>query len=280
MAARRYEYCVFSKHLSWLTVDELGKALAEIGFDGADLAVRPGGHVAPERAAEDLPQAVETLSKHGIACPMIVTNITGPSEQAERVIKAAAESGVRYYRMGYLHYGESIRASLDEHRRTFEGLAELNERYGIHGAYQNHMGEWVGSPVWDLAELLAGLNPEAIGCQYDVRHAVIEGGRSWPLGMRLLSDFIRCVVVKDGVWRTREDGSVVPASVPAGTGMVDWERYRSLLSQTAFEGTISVHYEFPLFAEDPATLDPAELTRKTIDGMREELDRVKAILEA
>ncbi|MFW6212065.1 MAG: sugar phosphate isomerase/epimerase family protein [Spirochaetota bacterium] len=276
----RYEYCVFSKHLSWLSVDELGEALEEIGFDGADLAVRPGGHVEPEHVTSDLPVAVETLAKRGISCPMIVTNITEPSEQAEQVIKAAAEAGVRYYRMGYLHYGESIHASLEEHRRRFHRLADLNERYGIHGAYQNHMGTWVGSPVWDLHDLLSGLNTKAIGCQYDVRHAAIEGGRSWPLGMRALAERIRCIVVKDGTWRTREDGSVGPVSVPVGSGMVDWELFRLILSHSAFEGTLSVHYEFPLFSEDPEALEPAERTEKTIVAMREELERVKKLLEA
>jgi len=280
MTKDQYEYCVFSKHLSWLSVDELGKALADIGFDGVDLAVRPGGHVEPEPVADALPRAVETLAGHGISCPMIVTNISEPSAEAARVIKAAAESGVRYYRMGYLHYGESIEASLAEHRRTFEGLAELNGRHGIHGAYQNHMGSWVGSPVWDLYSLLSDLDAKAIGCQYDVRHGVIEGGKSWPLGMRALAKRIRCVVVKDGTWRRREDGRMSPESVPAGTGMVDWELYRSVLRETAFEGTLSVHYEFPLFDEDPKTLTSGELTDKTIHGMREELERVKQLLEA
>ena len=31
-----------------------------------------------------------------------------------------------------------------------DGLARLNEKYKIHGAYQNHAGSNFGAPVWDL----------------------------------------------------------------------------------------------------------------------------------
>ena len=45
--------CYFSKHLQWLDIDDLGIALKEAGFDGADLTVRAGGHVEPENATTD-----------------------------------------------------------------------------------------------------------------------------------------------------------------------------------------------------------------------------------
>ncbi|MGA3241771.1 MAG: sugar phosphate isomerase/epimerase, partial [Bryobacteraceae bacterium] len=67
---------VFSKHLPDLNYEELGKTAKELGFDGVDLTVRPKGHVPPERAAEDLPRAVDTLRKHGLSVPMITTEIT------------------------------------------------------------------------------------------------------------------------------------------------------------------------------------------------------------
>jgi sugar phosphate isomerase/epimerase len=271
-------YGVFSKHLNWLAIDELADALVEIGFDAVDLAVRPGGHVDPEKVDEELPRAVEALAARSVQCPTIVTPIVQADEQAERIVRAASASGVRAYRMGYLDYGESISESLENARRTLGGLAELNERYGIHGAYQNHAGKRVGSPVWDLYLLLGALPSKWIGCQYDVRHAVIEGGSSWPLGMRLLAPWIRSIVVKDGRWQKTAEGRFVPKSVPIGTGAVDWNLFVELLAHTSWEGMISVHYEFPLFAEDAQTLSRDELTRKTIAAMRVELERVRETL--
>jgi len=40
-------------------------------------------------------------------------------------------------------------------------LSELNKKHGIHGAYQNHVGGRIGSPVWDLFALLKDLDPNA-----------------------------------------------------------------------------------------------------------------------
>ncbi len=64
---------LFSKHLPNLNYEDLAKTAKELGFDGVDLTVRPKGHVLPERVAEDLPRAVDTLRKHGLTVPMITT---------------------------------------------------------------------------------------------------------------------------------------------------------------------------------------------------------------
>src|ERR1051326_5003639 len=79
---RRSPFCFFTKHLPELKYDELGKWLREGGFEGADLTVRPGGHVLPERAVEDLPRAVEAIRSHGVEVPMITTELTRPALQA------------------------------------------------------------------------------------------------------------------------------------------------------------------------------------------------------
>ena len=49
VAHRKLNVSIFSKHLQFLQGEALAKAVAEIGFDGIDLAVRPGGHIEPER---------------------------------------------------------------------------------------------------------------------------------------------------------------------------------------------------------------------------------------
>ncbi|MFP4509132.1 MAG: sugar phosphate isomerase/epimerase family protein [Spirochaetaceae bacterium] len=272
------QYIVFSKHLSWLDRSQLAEAVAEAGFDGVDLAVRPGGHVLPEQVEEELPRFVEVLAARGLSCPSIVTSITGVTPEAETIIRVAASCGVSAYRMGYLKYGDQVEASLIRHRAAFEDLAAVNARYGVHGAYQNHAGTWVGSAVWDLLPLLEGLDPDAIGLQYDVRHAVLESGSSWEIALRRLATWVRTIVVKDGYWRRTDDGTFKATSCPIGTGMVDWARFNELLPDTGWDGITSVHFEFPLFSEDPASLSAAERTKKTVEAMRKELDRVKQIV--
>src|SRR5690242_16019575 len=67
----KLKICVFSKHFQWTDVTEAAAMAAQIGFDGVDLTVRKGGHVLPENVERDLPKAVETVHKAGLATPMI-----------------------------------------------------------------------------------------------------------------------------------------------------------------------------------------------------------------
>lgn len=275
----KHQFCVFSKHFSWLPVPDLARAVRDAGFDGIDLAVRPGGHVEPAEVETALPKAVEAIQAAGLACATIVSGITDPdAPETEPVIRTAADCGVRYYRFGYFSYGESVEDSLLRHATTLRKLAALNERYGIHGAYQNHAGSRVGGPVWDIWEMERQLDPRWIGCQYDVRHAVIEGGTSWELGMRLLSDRIRCIALKDGKWHEPEPGRFTPVSVPLGEGMVDWHRFVELLGETAFEGAVSIHYEYPLFTDDGGELSDAQRTEKTVAAMGPDLETARRLL--
>ena len=57
--------------------------------------------------------------------------------------------------------------------------------------YQNHAGDkYVGSALWDLHYLIHDLDPSLMGSQYDLRHATAEGGTTWTLSLRLLSELI------------------------------------------------------------------------------------------
>ena len=59
---------------------------------------------------------------------------------------------------------------------SLDELEKFNRSQGLHGAYQNHAGQVVGSFVTDLAHLLEGQGSRWLGCQYDIRHATVDGG--------------------------------------------------------------------------------------------------------
>lgn len=239
--------CVFSKHLQWLDYGAMAETAAEIGFDGVDIPVRPGGHVLPERVEEDLPAAVEAVRKAGLTVPLITTAITGPdTPHAEKVLATASGLGVGFYRLGYLSYNESlgIAESLDAYRPQFRELAAINRQYSIHGDYQNHAGVNVGASVWDLWYLIRDLDPQWIGCQYDVRHATVEGGNSWVLGLELIGRFVKTTAVKDFKWGLA-DGAWRVIDTPIGEGMVDFKVYYRLIKKLNISGPISMHFEYP-----------------------------------
>lgn len=271
---------VFSKHLQWLDYGALADTVAEAGFDGIDLTVRPGGHVLPERVAEDLPRAVQAARRAGLVVPLMTTAITDPREpHTERILRTASAQGIGFYRMGWLGYGDQPPAeALERHRATLRALAELNRAHRIHGAYQNHAGTNVGGPVWDLWPLVRDLDPRWMGIQYDVRHATVEGGTSWPLGLRLLHSHIRTTDIKDFRWE-RDERGWSPRTVPLGEGMVDFGRYFQLVKQLGVGGPISMHFEYaPL--EGRNDLPARERRRQAVELMSRDLRALRGMLSA
>lgn len=269
--------CIFSKHLQWLDYGPMAELAAEIGFDGVDLTVRPKGHVLPERVDQDLPRAVKAARKAGLSVDMMTTGITDPADPlTEQVLRQASKLGIRYYRMGSLRYDDKIgiAQTLERLKPKMAHLARLNEKYGIHGAYQNHAGQRVGGPVWDIWELIKDLDPQWLGCQYDIRHAVVEGGTAWPLGLKLLLPHIRCMVIKDFVW-SRKTGKWRVLNCPMGEGMVDFRAYFKILNQACIDGPFSMHFEYDMPGK---ALQPAQRRQATLDLMQRDLKVLRSHL--
>ena len=272
---------VFSKHLQWLPFADVGPVIAESGFRAVDLTVRPGGHVLPERVEEDLPRAVETLRKSGLTVPLITTAITDATDPlTRRVLATAKKLGVSHYRMGYWTFPANADPlkTVREMKPRAAALAALNREIGIRGGYQNHVGTRVGGSVWDLGVLLEGIEPDGLGVQYDIRHAVAEGGESWPVALRLIAPHIDTVALKDHVWAKRADGRWEPKSVPLGEGMVDFPAYLRLLLARGPLPPATVHFEYPPLEMSGG--GGAERRRQTVDGMRRDLTRFQKLLAA
>ena len=275
--------CIFSKHLQWLDYGGMAEVAAEAGFDGVDLAVRPGGHVLPERVLDDLPRAVEAVKKVGLGVPMMTTGIVDARDpHTERILKTAAALGIRSYRMGSLNYGKDrgIAASLEAYRPVFRDLAQLNAQHGLHGAYQNHSGTRVGSAVWDIWMLVRELDPRWIGCQYDIRHATVEGGTAWPLGLKLLAPYIRISAIKDFHWSKSAVGKWEIENVPLREGMVDFGAYFELVRELKIAGPISLHLEYPPFEGVKVPRSVAVRRKEEVPLMRRDLQALREMLSA
>jgi L-ribulose-5-phosphate 3-epimerase len=275
--AKVYPFCVFTKCLQFLDYAQLGEALANIGFKGAELSVREEGHVLPENVKTDLPRAIKTLQQSGISVPMMVTGITNAEDPlTETILGTASELGVKFYRMGYLSYdpGKTITENLSLHKKTFEKLEKMNRKYGIHGCYQNHSGTRIGGPVWDLYWLVNGCDPEFMGVQYDIRHAVVEGGVSWPLGMKLLSPWIKTTAIKDFIWK-KENGKWKITNVPLSQGMVDFDNYLKEYISLGISGPVTIHYEYDLGGAQSGSKNPAMSLKDISDFMKNDLSWLK-----
>ncbi|MGQ9620172.1 MAG: sugar phosphate isomerase/epimerase family protein, partial [Bacteroidales bacterium] len=273
---------IFSKPLQWLDYEATAEVIAEASAEGIDLTVRPGGHVLPENVRKDLPAAVNAARKRGLKVDMIVTSITGADEKyTGDILQTASELGIKFYRLGYLNYDDKagVWGTLQKYKPEFKKLEELNRKYNIHGAYQNHYGTRVGGAVWDLYELLKELDPQYIGCQYDVRHAVAEGGNSWVNGLKLIAPWVKCTDLKDFKWSQDTRGRWNPESVPIGTGSVNFDEYFRIVKSFNIGGPVSIHLEYPPFERYNVQMSEAEKRKLFVTEMKKDIEKVKSFFE-
>ena len=281
-----FKISIFSKHLQWLDYKEMAKAVAEIGFDGVDLTVRPQGHVLPENVERDLPRAAEAVSQAGRKIYMLTTSIVDADDPVtEKILKTASSLGIHHYRVGYGHYdeGRSVEENISMEQARLAKLARLNEKYSISGEYQNHSGVsrdgiYFGGAIWDTASVLKNINSPWLGAQYDIYHATVEGANTWPIGLRLISPFIGSIDIKDFIWK-KENGRYRNESVPLGTGTVDFRKYFSLLKKLEIAVPVSVHYEYPLGGAENGAFEITMKRDDVLNAMSRDLIVLKGYLK-
>ena len=247
--------------------------MAEVGWDGVEVAVREGSstHIAPARVEEDLPRMVEALGKRAKQLAIVTTSVVALDSAGERVLKATAAAGIPRVRLGFLKYpqdGDPAKRVADLHAALADVAAACRD-LGLQAGYQNHSGAgYVGAAVWDLHEALADLDPKHVGGCFDIAHATVEGGLAWPLHARLMADHLVAVFCKDFFWERNDAGQKL-RWCPLGEGVVQ-KSFFDWLKTTGFSGPISQHHEYGGLGTGPAMV--AQLKR--------DLARLREWLEA
>ncbi len=239
------QLCIFSKHVPWLTGKELASTVRQLGFDGIDLTVRPGGHVLPEQAASAMPPLVEAIRSENVKIPMITTALLNAADaSAKPILSTAGRLGVPYAKLGYYRYAfRDLNGELAAVDKQVRSLVDLAVECKVQLGYHNHSG-YVGAPLWDIARLIEPLDPQAIGYYFDIRHAVVEGGDAgWKIATLLVAPRLKMVAVKDFYWEKGPKGWAV-RNCPLGQGMVDWPRFLGMLAVAKFAGPVSLHVEY------------------------------------
>ena len=238
--------CIFSKHMAKLSLEQLAKTAKEMGFEGVDLTVRPGGHVLPEQAPADLPRAAGILRDGGLQVPMVTTAITSSSDPLARPLLAAAgKLGIPCWKAGYLRYDfDHLDRGLKQTRQMALELATLSRECGTACGIHNHSGNNLGAAVWDTERAIEGLDPRWIGFYFDPGHATIEGGLAgWRLSEALVLPRLKMVAIKDFYW-AKKSGNWEPQWCPLGEGMVNWTEVFKVLAGAGFSGPLSLHLEY------------------------------------
>jgi len=243
---RAYKIIGFTKPFQNLSAEQCADTVAEVGWDGIECPIRPQGQVEPERAADGLPKLIEALKKRGKEITVATTGITSATQPgAEQLLRTLSKLGIKRYRLGFFKYTDkkSIPDQLKEVAAAAKDLAALNKEIGITGGIQNHSGhDYFGAPVWDIWTAIKDLDPAALGSFFDIAHATIEGGSSWPIEAKLMARHMMTVSVKDFVWEKTASGGK-SKWVFLGDGLVD-KSFFKWLKTTPFDGPISHHVEY------------------------------------
>jgi sugar phosphate isomerase/epimerase len=240
--------CLFTDHLDdfGYSYAEVAEMLAPLKIAGPDLTVRAGGVVPPERVADELPKAAAAFKDRGMSIPMISTNLTTARDpNARPTLTTMQKLGIRYFKLGYYHYGDLAgwEADLTAARKDLAGLLELGREFGVHAGFHNHAGA-IGGALWDSWELLQPLDRAAVGFYFDPSHASVEGAKeTWKLNLQRLSPRLSMVAIKDYLWEKTSKGWQT-RWCPLGEGMVDWPEVFRRLVRFPFPGPLSVHIEY------------------------------------
>ncbi len=273
--------CMFTDHLKpsrGFECSDVARMFKELGIAGPDLTVRPGGLVKPESVEQDLPKAAAVFKEHGLAIPMISTEIASVSDPVARpTLATAAKLGIRYYKLGYHRYKDmnEWRAIREGTRKDLVALADLGKQLGIHAGFHSHSGPNVGGTVWDALELLQNLDPKWMGLYFDLAHATIGGDRNgWNFSFRRAAGRISMVAIKDYVWE-KSKGEWRMRWVPLGEGMVRLPEFFKILAQAPFPGPLSLHIEY-----DPGGNTKTEKYDRALEAGARDLKYMREQLKA
>lgn len=261
---KKYKLITFTKPFRTLKAKETADLVAEVGWDGVELPVRSkDAQFTPAEADDQLPKFVDALRANGgREVSIVTTDITEVNAAAEKLLRLTSKLGITRYRLGFFRYAKdkSIPRQLAEIAPKLRDLAALNKELGLRAGFQNHSGNgYVGAPIWDVWTMIRDLDPKQIGFCFDLGHATLEAGQSWPTNFRLAEPFLTAVFVKDFYWNKTDKGWA-PKWCPLGDGMIS-PAFFTALKASNFDGPICQHNEYdmgqdevPFYKKDFATL--------------------------
>ncbi len=256
------DFCLFTKHLLGMEPAALAEHVASLGFAGIEAPVRAGGHVLPERVEDDLPGFVETLKKSGVEIRILTSgiNAVSPAQHTEKVLRAASRLGIKRFRMNWWRYDlkKPLPPQLEEMGARVKDLIALSRELGLQALYQNHNGpDYVGATIWDVESLMRAHRPEDWGFAYDIMHATVVGGTSWPTPYHLARPRIGAALFKDFQWGE----GLSPKTCPLGAGVGAGPEFAKLLKGSGFRGPVVLHVEH-LKAERITNAEEARTARE------------------
>lgn len=270
---------LFTKVLQWLPLDEIPQTVKDLGFDGIDLPVRKNGFFDRDEIRSKLPGIISASENLNLSRPVLTTDMNVYQiDEMDEYLRILAGEGIQDYRMGYLSFSsKDIIGDLNALNESMLKLAELHEKHGVNGHYQNHAGKRVGGSVWEIYHLLHGIDPKHVGVQFDLRHATVEGYQSHENAYRLIADKIRSFDLKDFVWGNPDGKGDRPVNVPMGEGHVNFEL---LKDHQGFAGPLPkiLHVEYDLGGAEHGDRHPTTSAEAIFSAIKKDVKVCRSLM--
>ena len=245
---------VFSKMLREKSVAELIELARRHGYDGYDLAVRPGHPVNPDNAAQALPQAQEEMARAGLRIGMVTANfdlLTADHPLAGPLLAAMDAADVRLLKLGYFRFDPETMAyweQVESVRRAFAAWEKLARVHNVKICYHTHSHYCMGLNAAALMHLLRDFDPACLGAYLDPGHFAVDG-EPFDFGLAMARRYLSILSMKDVlVERVSRNGHGAARArwVAAGEGLVDWTAVFAELRRIRYDGFLSIHCEYEL----------------------------------
>jgi sugar phosphate isomerase/epimerase len=250
------KFVMFTKMLKDLDTGKLAETVLDLGFDGFDLAVRPGYPINPENVGTALPAAAKQWEAQGLTVGLVTTNfdfLDPGKPEVEPLLAACSEIGCREVKLGYWVYrGEPYWEKVDEIRRALAGFEKVCAKHDVRVSVHTHSDEYYGSNCAGVMHLVEGFDPGFIGAYIDPGHLSVDG--EWlPMAFSMVKDYLSLIAVKSYGWfRSEEDGKVKweKRIVPLSEGLVDWAQVLELARGAGYDGVYTLHSEYEKMPAD------------------------------
>lgn len=253
-------FTVFTKPWPDLEVSQLIDLVADLGFDGVELPVRPGFQVEPTSAEAELPKVAQAFRDAGLEIASVASSLD------ESIFAACAEGAIPVIRiMAPVRRGEYL-ASEAALREQLAASLSLCERYGVTIGVQEHYGDFVSNAV-GLRSLLAGFDPGRVGAVWDAAHDALAG-LAPETGLEVVWDQLVMANLKNAYYERTNGPEADTAAwrchfTTGPQGMASWPRAIAELVRRDYRGVICLTAEY----DEPA--DVAALVRQDLAYARE-----------
>ena len=122
--------------------------------------------------------------------------------------------------------------------------------------------------------LIKDIDPQWLGCRYDVRHGMAEGLNSWKLGLRLLQKHIQTLDLKDYTY-SHNNGKWSIQNTPIGEGAVDFEDYFKTLHQLKLNKPFTLHAEYELGGANKGAYEINITPKKVLTALKSDLNSLR-----